>query len=277
MMDGGRALVLGGGGVTGIAWEIGLLFGLAELGVDLSTADFVVGTSAGAVVAVQLSSAVPIDQLYAEQQAQATTELRGRLGLGGIARFTVAGAWRGESARAWLGRAALRARSVSEADRLAVLEQRLPSRDWPARPLRLIAVDASTGATAVFGPGSGVSLLDAVAASCAVPTVWAPVTIGDRRYIDGGARSVANADLATGCDRLVVLTPRAAAVRRVDRPDVQAASLGVPYAVAAPDRAARAAMGRDPMNPAHRAAAARAGRAQAARVADRIRSAWGPG
>jgi NTE family protein len=155
-----------------------------------------------------------------------------------------------------------------------VIERRLPVRDWPARTLLLTAVDAESGATTIFDSGSGVPLADAVAASCAVPTVWAPVTIAGRRYIDGGARSVANADLAAGCARLVVLAPRAAAVRRADRPDAQAAALGVPFAVASPDRAARAVMGRDPMNPAYRAASARAGREQATRVAGRIRQAW---
>jgi NTE family protein len=276
MLDGGRALVLGGGGVTGIAWEIGLLLGLAERGVELSTADGFVGTSAGSVVAAQLTSGVPLDRLFAEQEAGDAPELRGRLGVGGILRFTVAGAWRGDPARgrAWLGRAALKARTVPEAERLAVIERRLPARTWPARPLLLTAVDAETGATVVFDSTSGVSLLDAVAASCAVPTVWAPVTIAGRRYIDGGARSVANADLAAGCARLVVITPRAAAVRRADRPDAQAAALGVPFAVASPDRAARAAMGRDSMDPARRAASARAGREQAARLADHIRPAW---
>jgi NTE family protein len=45
-----RALVLGGGGVTGIAWETGLIAGLAGLGIDLAAADVIIGTSAGSVV-----------------------------------------------------------------------------------------------------------------------------------------------------------------------------------------------------------------------------------
>ena len=69
MSGGGRALVFGGGGVTGVAWETGLLLGLAEAGLDLSTADVFVGTSAGSVVAAQLTSGVPLEQLYAAQLA----------------------------------------------------------------------------------------------------------------------------------------------------------------------------------------------------------------
>lgn len=68
----GRALVLGGGGITGIAWEIGLLAGLAGLaadGVDLTAADLVIGTSAGSVVGAQVTSGTAIEDLYAAQLA----------------------------------------------------------------------------------------------------------------------------------------------------------------------------------------------------------------
>ena len=51
----GNALVLGGGGVTGVAWEIGILSGLVEAGLDVTGADLVVGTSAGSVVAATSS------------------------------------------------------------------------------------------------------------------------------------------------------------------------------------------------------------------------------
>src|SRR5919199_1718799 len=50
-----RALVLGGGGITGIAWELGLLAGLRRLGTDLGDADLIVGTSAGAYVGAVLA------------------------------------------------------------------------------------------------------------------------------------------------------------------------------------------------------------------------------
>ncbi|WP_041840656.1 patatin-like phospholipase family protein [Actinoplanes friuliensis] len=272
-----RALVLGGGGSTGVAWETGLIAGLAELGVDLSTADMFVGTSAGAIVTAQLSTGVPIAELFAGQtSAVIAEELTGSLGVGGILRFMVTGAWWGDHqrGRAWLGRAALRASTPPEAERRPIIEQRLPVHDWPSRPLRLTAVDAESGEFVTFDAGSGVPLVDAVAASCAVPTVWAPVTINGRRYVDGGVRSLANVDAAAGCDRLVVLSPRIAALRRGDRPDAQAATLGVPHVVISADRTAQATMGANPMNPAYRVPAARAGFEQAARVVDQVRGVW---
>ncbi len=77
----------------------------------------------------------------------------------------------------------------------------------------------------VFNRESGISLLDAVAASCAVPLVWPAATINGKRYIDGGVRSSANADLATGCGRVVVLAPILASLRRSGRISRQLATL----------------------------------------------------
>ena len=112
-----------------------------------------------------------------------------------------------QDAQRRIGAYALAAETVPEADRRAVISGRLPSPDWPARRMLLVAVDAETGAMRVFDRQSGVSLVDAVAASCAVPGVWPPVTIGGRRYVDGGVRSGENADLAAGCGRIVVISP----------------------------------------------------------------------
>lgn len=206
---GGRALVLGGGGVTGVAWEIGMLLGLAQAGLDLAAADLFIGTSAGSVVAAQLTSGASLDQLYDAQLADASGEIAARMSRAALARFVLAMAWPGnpQRARARLGHAALRAKTVSEAERRSVIAQRLPSHDWPQRRLLIPAVDAETGAVVVFTMDSGVSLVDAVAASCAVPLVWPPMTIGSHRYIDGGVRSVANIDLAAGCERVVVIAP----------------------------------------------------------------------
>ena len=70
-----RALVLGGGGITGAAWEIGLMAGLAQAGVDLTSADVVVGTSAGSVAGSQILSGVRLEQLYARQLEDPTAEV----------------------------------------------------------------------------------------------------------------------------------------------------------------------------------------------------------
>ncbi|MFI5834121.1 patatin-like phospholipase family protein [Micromonospora sp. NPDC051300] len=276
----GRALVLGGGGVTGVAWELGLLAGLAERGVACDEADLVVGTSAGSVVGAQVCSGTPLAQLYAAQLRPPRDEVPARLGLGVLARWAWAGA-RGRDAaraRARVGALALSARTPSEESRRAVIAARLPATVWPARRLLVTAVDAASGEFVVFDAGSGVPLVDAVGASCAVPGVWPPVTVGGRRFVDGGVRSPVNADLAAGAERVVVLAPTSAAVGPMPRLSVQVAALrsaGARVAVVAPDRAARAAIGRNVLDPTRRAASARAGFAQAAAVADEVVAAWG--
>ena len=212
-----RALVLGGGGVTGIAWELGALLGLRDEGVDLLDIDLTIGTSAGAAVGAQVHSGADLEELYQRQLAVEHHELSAELDLDLMARifgevFTKQRPGPGALAR--VGAHALAAVTVPEAERRAVIEWRLPSHEWPRADLRLTGIDALTGELRVFDASSEVPLVDAVAASCAVPGVWPPVTIGDARYIDGGTRSPTNADLATGHDEVVVLMPLPGLVRR---------------------------------------------------------------
>ncbi|MGR6319607.1 patatin-like phospholipase family protein [Micromonospora soli] len=273
-----RALVLGGGGVTGVAWELGLLAGLAERGLDLTDADVVVGTSAGSVVGAQVCSGTPVRELYAAQLRAPRGEVAARLGVGVLLRWAWAGARGRDEARARVGAMALAARTPSEASRRAVIEARLPVREWPARRLLVTAVDAASGEFVVFEAGSGVSLVDAVGASCAVPGVWPPVTIGDRRYVDGGVRSAVNADLARDSEAVVVLAPVSSGFGPAPRLAAQVAGLrsaGSRVAVVAPVAGARRAIGRNVLDPARRAGAARAGFAQAAAVAGEVAAVWG--
>lgn len=277
---GGRALVLGGGGVTGVAWETGVLWGLFEAGLDLTAADVLIGTSAGSVVAAQVATGRSLAELFAAQVAAASGEIAARMSGAALVRFLLAMAWPGDQqrARARLGRAALRARTVPEAERRAVIARRLPTESWPEqRRLLITAVDAETGEAVVFDRTSGVSLIDAVAASCAVPLVWPPMTINGRRYVDGGVRSVANVDLAKGCERVVVIAPITAAPRRANGPAAQVAALGstVRSVIVSPNAAARAAIGSNVLDPAHRAQSAEAGHAQAADEVERVRAVWG--
>jgi NTE family protein len=273
-----RALVLGGGGVTGIAWETGLVAGLADAGIDLASADVVVGTSAGSVVGAQILSGVSVKDLYAEQLAEPRSEVAAKMGATTLLRFAATMLWPGgeEQGRARLGRAALKARTVPESERKAIIKQRLPADAWPERRLLVTAVDAETGELRVFDRDSGVALLEAVAASCAVPLVWPPITIDGRRYIDGGVRSISNADLAVGCERVVVLAPATFALRRSGRIENQLASLGttVRSVVVSPDAQARQAIGSNVLDPAHRVASARAGHAQSANVAESVAAVW---
>jgi NTE family protein len=169
-----RALVLGGGGVTGVAWEIGMLAGLAELGVDLTDADLIVGTSAGSIVGTDVASGEDLAGFYAEQLAPPGTEPADRLGLRPIAGLIWNMAWSRDPvrARARIGRMALAAKTISEDDRRRVIAGRLAVSDWPAQRLLITAVDAGSGEFKAFDAASGVALVDAVGASCAVPGVW---------------------------------------------------------------------------------------------------------
>ena len=280
---GRRALVLGGGGVTGIAWELGVLAGLRDAGVDLTTADVVIGTSAGAAVAAQVTSDMDLADLYA-REANAGAPSKERYVevdleqlMTGIA-TAAAGVTSAVELRTRIGRLALDADTVPEAERIEIIASRLPSHDWPERPLLLTGVDAETGDLVVWSRESGVPLVSAVAASCAVPIVWPTVTIDGRRYMDGGIRSGTNADLAAGADVVVVLAPLG------DAPAfpgtglrAELAELGdeVRTAVVQPDAAAVEAIGPNLLDPGRRAAAAAAGRAQAAQVASLIRDVWG--
>jgi NTE family protein len=281
-----RALVLGGGGVTGVAWEIGVLAGLAARGVQLSAADLLVGTSAGSVVGALLAWGADPAQLYEEQltpaagagQAGASTGVdtmrRRDMAIFGWAMLRHRDP---DRARARVGRMALAAPTGPEARRREVIAARVPSAQWPARPLLVTAVDAVTGEFAVFTAASEVSLVDAVGASCAVPGVWPPVTMAGRRWIDGGIRSPANADLAAGYERVVVLAPITRGLRAASAVATQAAALtraGRAVAVVSPDQAAKAAIGRNVLDPARRAPAARAGHAQAGAALDRVGSVW---
>ncbi len=218
---GERALVLGGGGSTGNAWLIGVLAGLFEAGLDVTTADLTIGTSAGSTAAAQLAGATPTE-LLAAILATAPHQPTGPVGSGArrgpirpvadhLARMgtIIASAEDAADMRRRMGAAALAMDARSDGSWhtqwRTTVGSRLPSQRWPQRTVFLTAVDAHTGEPVVFDRHSGVALVDAVAASCASGL---PYRIGDNRYIDGGYRSNAdNADLAAGYRRVLVLSP----------------------------------------------------------------------
>ncbi|WP_414504592.1 patatin-like phospholipase family protein [Streptomyces sp. NEAU-L66] len=276
----GTALVLGGGGLTGIGWEIGMLAGLAEAGIDLTDADVVIGTSAGSIVGAHLTSRqLPLEEMYERQLAVPEARSAARMGTAALARFAAI-ALRSRDTVSFgvrMGKLALAARTVTEAEQRTVIARTLGLTDWPARRLVVTAVDAATGERTAFDDTSGVGLLDAVGASCAVPGIYPPVTIDGTRWIDGGVHSTANADLASGYGRVVVVAPMAASGGPIAGPRAQGERLvrgGARVCVITPDRAARSAFGRNVLDPAKRADAARAGRRQAAVHAADIRRVW---
>jgi NTE family protein len=278
-----RALVLGGGGIAGIAWEIGLLAGLAEEGVDVRDADLVVGTSAGSIVGTLLRTGPDLAELYARQLGP-VPPTESRTDFDGTAMMTaigaaLAGVTDQQEARARVGALARQAATVPEEERRSTIRARIGEPAWPDRRLVVTAVDAHDGAFAAFDADSGVALLDAVAASCAVPLVYPPITIGGRRFIDGGMRSITNADLAAGCEKVLIVAPFPGTPGSPLGPshDDEVADLRktAEVHVVLADEVALRAFGTNPLDPATRAPSALAGRAQVPAVVEHVRAFWG--
>jgi NTE family protein len=296
------ALVLGGGGAAGNAWQIGVIAGLAEAGLDLTeAADLVVGTSAGATTAAQVRSGIPAAGLLASvlsppvQRAGQNRERPPSLPMATVferMRAIGAAATSAADLRRAMGAFGLDSDSVLEPgarQRRATVAARLPRPEWPDRPMIVVAVDAHTGELAAFDRDCGVDLVDAVTASTALPGLVPTVSINGTRYIDGGVRSPDNADLASGYANVVVLSPlggrsqappEAGQFEGLRRPPEWGTDLasqvealreqGSRVEVITPDADSRAAMGTNQMDPATRIPAARAGFAQGMQEATRV-------
>ena len=274
-----RGLILAGGGLAGIAWETGVLTGIADESPDTAAAlvgsDVLLGTSAGSAVAAQLGSGAALAELFARQIADQSHEIDSGVDIDQISTVFLSALSEPGSPQERLrriGAIALATDTVPEAVRREVIAHRLPSHDWPDRDLRITAIPVDTGELVVFTPQSGVPLVDAVAASCAVPGAWPPVTIGDRRYMDGGVGSSVNTAAAADCDAVVVLVPAAEfAPSPFDTGTAGeiAAFAGRTLTVYADDEALTA-FGRNPLDPACRRPSAVAGRAQGRRVAGAV-------
>jgi NTE family protein len=283
------ALVLAGGGSVGIAWELGYLAGLEDSAPETlakirAAETRYVGTSAGSVVAAMLSSGVRAEELLQPElnSAAATGSGAGR-SFWGIAKIAAVmassriGAKTPEAGRRRIGRFAESARTGPEDVWIASIAGRLPLREWPDRQLLITAVDTATGEFRVFDRDSGVDLATAVAASCSVPGIFPPVTIQGRRYMDGGMRSVANADLAAGRDPVLVLIPTregGPGIGSLTPSDLEL--LGRSHShVAYADAESVRAFGRNPLSTSTRTASARAGYRQGQLAGPLVRDLWG--
>jgi NTE family protein len=269
---------MGGRSHAAAAWELGVITGMADAGVDVRDADLIVGTSAGARVGVLTAGSLTLEDLF---QRQVDPHLQTRESAPSLD-FT---RWRADFMRAKegpgdaiavlkrFGALALQTPLDLQEARRNMIAGALPSHTWPERRLLIVAVDVETGARRAFDRTSGVDLVDAVAASGAVPGIWPAVTLSGRRYMDGGMYSIDNADLAVGCDRVLILTLTArvpplcveslnAAVDKLRRG-------GAHVDVIHPDEASQAAfasVGGNLLDPSVREPAARAGREQGRRT-----------
>jgi NTE family protein len=295
------ALVLGGGGAAGNAWQIGVIAGLAEGGLDMTeTADLVIGTSAGATAAAHVRSGVSPAELLASvlsppmQSLGPNRERPPSLPMATVferMRAIGAAATSAADLRRAMGAFGLESDSTlgpGAEQRRATVAARLPRGGWPDRPMIVTAVDAQTGELVAFERDSGVDLVDAVTASTALPGLVPTVAINGSRYIDGGVPSTDNAELAAGYANVVVLSPLGGrrgipsegqfeGLRRPPEWGVDLASQvealrkeGSHVEVITPDADSQAAMGTNQMDPATRVPAARAGFAQGKRQASRV-------
>ena len=294
-----HALVLGGGGASGNAWAIGVVAGLFDAGLDVTQADLIIGTSAGATVAAQITATRPMELLAAilaavpQPRTGQTGSDAGHVPIGPVANHMertgaiIAAAKDAADMCRRMGAAALEMDAASNGSAQlqwrATVAARLPSQRWPQQRVLIIAVDAHTGEPVVFDRNSGVDLADAVAASCANGFGVPPYTIGEHRYIDGGYRANENADLAAGSARVLVLSPLGGRSRHpVDwgtHLATQADQLrarGSRVGIIVPDSNSQNTLGVgvNMMDPSTRPPAARAGYDQGRALAEQVTEFW---
>lgn len=292
-----RALVLHGGGSAGNAWEIGVVAGLLDAGLDVTQADLIIGTSAGSTAAAQITSVTPTE-LFAAILSAAPQQRPGPGGPEGglvpigpaadhmeITSRIIAAAEDAADMRRRMGAAALDMDAASDDSGQmrwrAVVAARLLSPRWPERLLLITAVDAHTGEPVVFDRHSGIDLVDAVAASTSNGFGVPPYRIGDSRYIDGGYRRNENADLAAGYARVLVLSPFGGRSRHPQEWDMHLAAQvdelragGSRVETIFPDGDSLNAFGINMMDLTRRPPAAQAGYNQARALAGQLAEFW---
>jgi NTE family protein len=234
--------VLGAGGVLGAAWMTGMLPALQDrLPGPVSDVDVIVGTSAGSVIAAALRCGVTIDEMVGYQRAETTGLLSDpslqvldgplpplpswRVGSPSLVRATLTrphrvNPWVAASGWLPLGRGRhIPLRAMIDLVHTAAAQQpgwHPSAPDWVRDRTWIAAVDYDSGRRVLFGRDDAppAPLPDAVVASCSIPGWYEPVTIGGRRYVDGGVRSVTSLDVMAdaGVDEVYVLAPMASVI-----------------------------------------------------------------
>ncbi|MCM6772448.1 patatin-like phospholipase family protein [Nocardia sp. CDC159] len=252
------ALVLGGGGPVGVAWLAGLAGELRRQGVDLGAADRLVGTSAGAIVAAVLADGGdPVAVLTLG--AATASEPAVAMDMAVFAPLREPGLDLA-AARRKVGELAMAARAGDAGEQVARMEAMLGMTQWPRRDLVITAVEVASGRLRGWTRADEASLAQAVAASTAVPGMFAPVPIAGGHYIDGGIGSPINAHLAAGADLVVIVEPLAHMFGHLPSDGDLAGATAVSIV---PDTMSIAAFGPDVFNPAALAPAYESGVRQA--------------
>ena len=222
--------MLGGGGITGAAYEMAALMTIRlATGWDPNQAEVVVGTSGGAfVTALVRNDALSLDSLVMPTDDREAVAERIRSHIftrnGGLqvrhwVRHGIMPGLRDPGLTLFLGSPApYHASGLTDWVNSHIGEDR--GEDWPSRPTAVVAFDLAGRRRVVFGSESApeVGISDAVAASSAIPLLFCPYPIDGRLYVDGGVVSGTHADVVLGSDKpldmVLILAPMAADVSR---------------------------------------------------------------
>jgi len=210
-------LVLGSGGVLGDVWMTGIVAGLIRDGrVDPRASARFVGTSAGSIVATRLAAGEDFDELvkrYVEASAApAATTPPGPIEDGRPGRRPLSRLLAGHGATGRFVRRRVLGLIPTGQQELRYLKRDMEALapEWPDR-LNITAFNTTTGKRVVFSRGRthGLTVSEAVQASCAIPAVFRPIEGADGRYVDGGVWSPVNLDAvrSEAGERVVCLTP----------------------------------------------------------------------
>ncbi len=293
-----RAVVLGGGGLAGVAYLTGVVAALRTHGVRLEEADLILGTSAGSIVGTQIAAGRSFERLYRTLAARRSPV---RSVLTGLFRLlpspdpeairAMTETWSARNATASTAESRRRVAAAAAAGSGPRMRERvwvtlvglyLRQRAWPSDNLAVAVVDTADGELHLLRRADDARPKRATAASAAVPGVFPPVSIGTRTFMDGGTRSTTNADLAMGHRRVLLLVDHEPFAEGegpltracIDREVAALRAAGTRVEVIEPDAAALEAIRGGAFDPGKAADAARAGRAQGEREAARIVALW---
>lgn len=205
-----KALVLGGGGITGIAWESGVLAGLIDSGILVNHADKILGSSAGSYVGSILANGQNMKTYYEQlannrdnadnaQLDPSLFELWREAFVEGKTDEQIIGKYLGDIINKSPS-------TVSLEERERSVRKRIGNVDWTFQ-LEITAINAKTGTLESFNETSGISLMEAVMASGAVPGIWPHVDMLGASWIDGGMISSTNARLMANYKDIIILAP----------------------------------------------------------------------
>lgn len=223
-------LVLGGGGITGAAYEMAALMAIElATGWDPNDAEVLVGTSAGSFVATLVrNEALTLDSVLepGDDREAVTERIRSHVfvkapgvHLRKWVRHGIVPGVKNPGLTLFLGSPA-RYDAGGIGDWVTSHIGHEAADDWPERPTALVAHDIQSGERTAFGTSEApeVGIADAVAASSAIPLVFRPYPIGDSLYVDGGISSGTHADLVLGhsqpLDLVLIVAPLAADIQR---------------------------------------------------------------